>query len=363
MENFYRKARKDTGLLMNGTGPVGGRWNFDDENRQKPPAGHHFPAIPNFPSDEQTEEVIALVEANFPNHFGSTADFAWPVTRSDAMDFAKDFIQNRLDLFGPYEDAMVQGEETLYHSLLSPLLNIGLLDPLELCRMAEAAYQAGAVRINSAEAFIRQILGWREFIYHTYQRVMPGYLENNFFRANGRLPAFYWTAETDMLCVSEAVTSLQGRGINHHIQRLMVTGNLALLSGFNPAEVNEWYWSVYVDAYEWVVSPNVLGMALFADGGTFATKPYAASANYINKMSDYCKSCRYQPKGLLEEDACPFDALYWRFLDRNESLLKENPRMNLMLSLLRRKSMENRAEINRKAEKILEGFNSLEWSD
>jgi deoxyribodipyrimidine photolyase-related protein len=358
MEYFYREVRMQTGLLMEGMDPIGGKWNYDTENRSKPPAGHSFPLIPSYPPDMETQAVIALVEAKFQDNFGLTADFSWPVTRSDAMDFVENFIENRLDLFGPYQDAMVQGEETLYHSLLSPMLNIGLLEPLELCRLADAAYQQGKIRINSAEAFIRQILGWREFIHHTYHLQMPGYLKQNYFGVDRPLPDFYWTAATDMLCVSEAVKALQKRGINHHIQRLMVTGNLALIAGFDPTEVNEWYWTAYMDAYEWVVSPNVLGMTLFADGGMIASKPYAASANYINKMSDYCTSCRYKPKGILDQDACPFNALYWNFLDRNEALLTKNPRMNLMLSLLGRKSREERVEIQRKAAQIMEEFNS-----
>jgi len=252
---------------------------------------------------------------------------------------------------------MVTGQVVLYHSQISTLINVGLLHPLELCRRAETAYLDGHAHLNSVEAFIRQILGWREFIYHVYHLNMPGYLEHNHFHADTPIPEFYWTGQTDMRCVAESVNALIKQGMNHHIQRLMVTGNFSLLTGMDPKAVNEWFWSTHIDAYEWVVSPNVLGMALFADGGILASKPYAASANYINMMSDYCHNCRFKPKGIFEDEACPFNALFWSFLDRNEQILRGNPRLNLMYSLLDRKSEADRVRIHSKVEQILDQFN------
>jgi deoxyribodipyrimidine photolyase-related protein len=356
LEDFYRWERRRTGLLMDGSKPSGDRWNFDRENRKSPPKGHAYPPLPSYPPDEITQAVIQEVDARFPDHFGTTTGFRWPVDQKSAKDFFEDFIQNRLDLFGPYEDAMVTGQAALYHSQLSALINIGLLNPLELCRRAEQAYRDGRARLNSVEAFIRQILGWREFIYHVYHHHMPGYLDRNHLLADQQIPDFYWSGHTDMRCISESIRTLTDEGMNHHIQRLMVTGNLALLAGLDPAAVNEWFWSTHIDAYEWVVSPNVLGMALFADGGVLASKPYAASANYINKMSDYCHECNFDPKRIFEENACPFNALYWNFLDRNEALLHGNPRMNLMYSLLDRKSNDERSRIKSKADELLDDF-------
>lgn len=226
------------------------------------------------------------------------------------------------------------GERALYHSLISPLLNIGLLDPLDVCRRAERRYLGGQARLNSVEGFIRQIIGWREFVYQVYHLKMPSYRESNFLEADLPLPEFYWTAETRMLCVRDAVSSLRRWGINHHIQRLMVTGNFALIAGIDPQAVNDWYWLAYADAYDWVVTPNVLGLALFADGGIVATKPYAASANYLNKMGDCCASCAYDARDAEGDRACPFNALYWDFLARNRRRLAKNPRMSLILGLL-----------------------------
>jgi deoxyribodipyrimidine photolyase-related protein len=288
--------------------------------------------------------------------FGELRPFTWPVTHEEASEFFVDFLDKRLDCFGPYEDAIVERSRVLCHSLISPLLNVGLLDPLDVCRQVEARYQAGEVRINSAEGFIRQILGWREFVYQIYHHLMPDYLASNVFDADLALPAFYWTGDTSMRCVAEAVRNVRAYGINHHIQRLMITGNLALLLGVDPQAVNRWYMSAYVDAYEWVVTPNVLGLALFADGGMIATKPYAASANYINKMSDHCVHCDYDHKESIGTDACPFNALYWDFLARNVSILHNVPRMGLMLSLLGRKDADELRAIRRRADVLIDGI-------
>jgi deoxyribodipyrimidine photolyase-related protein len=352
MESFYRKMRRKTGLLMDGEGPEGGRWNYDRENRERPPKDHVFPEVALFEPDETTRKVIDFVQRRFPKHWGSMDGFGWPVTRAGAKRFLKDFLDHRLDLFGPYEDAIVSGESTLYHSLLSPLINLGLLTPLEVCRAAEQRYRKKRARLNSVEGFIRQIIGWREFIYQVYHLEMPEYMESNFFGADLPLPEFYWSGETDMYCVSDAIGALHRNGINHHIQRLMITGNFALLAGINPQEVNRWYELAYIDAYEWVVSPNVLGMALYADGGLLATKPYASSANYINKMSDCCNRCKYDRRKATGDDACPFNSLYWDFVARNRKHFKKNPRMNMILSLLSKKKSTDRRAIQGHATKL-----------
>jgi deoxyribodipyrimidine photolyase-related protein len=349
LEGFYRRLRRQTGLLLENGQPVGGRWNLDAENRRPPPAGHTYPTLPSFRPDATTRAVQAEVKRHFPGHFGQLSGFNWPVTRRQAESLWADFLDHRLDLFGPYEDAMVSGQASLYHSLISPALNLGLLDPLKLCHQVEERYHAGLVRLSSAEGFIRQIIGWREFIYQVYHYAMPRYAESNYFGAELPLPDFYWTADTDMNCLRECVQGLLARGHNHHIQRLMVTGNFALLAGLRPQEVNDWYWLAFVDAYGWVVTPNVLGLALYADGGLLATKPYAASARYLERMSDYCRECRYDHKSALGVTACPFNALYWDFLQRHRGQLAGNPRLNLMLSLLDRKPPEELAALQRQA--------------
>ncbi len=352
METFYRRMRRRTGLLMDGDEPEGGAWNYDKRNRETPPSDYVFPEVPRTLPDAITREVLEQVAREFPDHFGSLDAFAWPVTRADAEAFVQDFFDRRLDCFGPYEDAMLTGERALCHSQLSPLINLGLLDPLALCREAERRYHAGEARLNSVEGFIRQLIGWREFIYQVYHWQMPGYLDVSHFDTDVPLPEFYWTGETRMACVAEAVQTLLQHGINHHIQRLMITGNFALLAGIDPQAVNRWYHLAYVDAYEWVVAPNVLGMALYADGGVLATKPYAASANYIHKMSDYCSHCAYDHRVRVGDDACPFNALYWDFLARNRERLEGNPRMNLMLSLLDRRDADELRAIRARADDL-----------
>lgn len=349
LERFYRKMRRKTGLLLEGDQPAGSAWNFDKANRERPEPGHRFPEIPRFPPDPTTRRILEVVAREFPGHFGNLEEFSWPVTRREADEFLEDFLENRLDLFGPYEDAVIVGQRALYHSLLSPLFNIGLLEPLEACRRAEARWRSGKARLNSVEGFIRQVIGWREFVYQVYRFAMPGYRTMNRFGADLPLPGFYWTAETDMFCVADAIGSLRRWGINHHIQRLMVTGNFALLAGIDPQAVNDWYWLAYVDAFDWVVTPNVLGMALYADGGLFATKPYAASANYISRMSDCCVRCSYRHRESLGNRACPFNSLYWDFLARNRDSLKSNSRMGIVLGALRRKSPSELEALRRQA--------------
>ncbi len=351
METFYRKMRRRTGYLMDGDQPVGSKWNFDDENRRPPPkewrmkqaasriadrpSALSIPPLPVFAPDAMTREVIAEV-AQVETAWGALDGFALPVTREDALKFCADFIAHRLPNFGPYEDAMVSGQPVLFHSMLSPLLNIGLLERDELCAMAEQAYREGRAPLNSVEGFIRQLIGWREFVYACYWREMPRLREMNALNATRPLPKFYWDAQTEMACLRECVQGVWERGYTHHIQRLMVLCNFALLAGVSPQEVNEWFFATYVDAYDWVVTPNVVGMGAYGDGGIVGTKPYAASANYIHKMSTYCEGCRYDPRQRLGERACPFNALYWDFVARNADALGANPRTSMPVMALRK---------------------------
>lgn len=328
MEFFYREMRRKTGLLMQPDGsPAGGRWNYDAENREPLSGVLLVPDRPLFHPDAITREVLDLVAARFGNHFGDLEPFGWPVTAEQAEEAAEAFFKQRLADFGPYQDAMLAGEDQLYHSLLSTSINLGLLDPMALCRRAEALWREGRVPLNSVEGFIRQIIGWREYVRGFYWHEMPALAEANALGANLPLPDFYWTGETDMACLADCVRSTRENAHAHHIQRLMVLGNFALLAGIAPADVADWYLVVYADAYEWVELPNVASMILYADGGRLASKPYAASGNYINRMSDYCGRCRYSPTVKTGEDACPFNPLYWHFMSRNRRILENNPRI------------------------------------
>jgi deoxyribodipyrimidine photolyase-related protein len=330
MEFFYRDMRRSTGLLMDGQEPVGGRWNFDAENR-KPASGElDMPQPPRFPPDTITEEVLALVSRRFHNHFGDLKPFWFAVTREQAEQAFEHFVQHALPYFGDYQDAMLQSEKFLFHAVVSPYMNIGFLDPLAMCRRVEEEYVRGRVPLNCAEGFIRQILGWREYVRGIYWLKMPGYPQQNFFGNRRPLPGFYWTGETEMNCMRHAVMQTREEAYAHHIQRLMVTGNFALIAGIDPYFVHEWYLIVYADAYEWVEAPNTVGMSLFADGGLLGSKPYAAGGNYINKMSDYCGSCHYDVKQRTGPRACPFNYLYWDFLIRNRGKLDRNQRLQPM---------------------------------
>ena len=327
MEFFYREMRRRYGLLMQGGQPEDGRWNFDAENRKRLPAGIQVPTPPHFQPDPITLDVITLVRARFGEHFGSTDGFNLPVTAEEAGVMLADFVTNRLAQYGDWQDAMKMGEPTLFHALVSTSMNTGLLDPLTVCRAAEAAYKAGRAPLNAVEGFIRQILGWREYIRGIYWLRMPEYATRNALEATRALPQFYWDAGTRMNCMHHAIADTRANAYAHHIQRLMITGNFALLTGLSPDEVAEWYLIVYADAYEWVEMPNVRGMALFADGGVVGSKPYAASGAYINKMSDYCGSCHYDVKQATGERSCPFNALYWDFMARHHDRLGGNQRM------------------------------------
>jgi deoxyribodipyrimidine photolyase-related protein len=327
MEFFYREMRRETGLLMDGREPVGGQWNYDKENRRKLPKGLKPPARVRIPPDAVTQEAIADVERLFPDHFGETAAFGWPTTAEEAEQVFAAFLTDILPGFGDWQDAMAEGQPWLWHGMISTSLNLGLLDPLDVCRRAAEAYAAGRAPLNAAEGFIRQILGWREFVRGIYWLKVPEYRARNALAADRTLPAFYWTAETGMACVADAVRQTRAHAYVHHIQRLMVTGNLAMLLGVHPDAVDDWYMTVYADAFEWVEMPNTRGMATFADGGIVGSKPYAASGAYIDRMSDHCAGCRYDVKGKAGPRACPFNRLYWGFLERNRDRLRDNPRL------------------------------------
>jgi deoxyribodipyrimidine photolyase-related protein len=304
--------------------------------------------------DNITLEVLDLVTKKFPENFGNLLPFHFAVTNKEALIEAQHFIDELLPNFGDYQDAMVRDESYLYHSLLSCYINIGLLDPLEICKMAEDSYHQEKAPINAVEGFIRQILGWREYVRGIYWLYMPQYLENNFFNATRALPEFYWGKKTEMFCLKEVVNQTKIHSYSHHIQRLMITGNFALLAGLNPKKVHEWYLAVYADAFEWVEVPNTIGMALHADGGIIASKPYAASARYISKMSNFCKSCKFDPEEIIGENACPFNSLYWNFMKQNEGKLKSNQRLKFVYPTWYKMKEEKREKILETAKKYLE---------
>ena len=356
MEYFYREMRRRTGLLMDGDTPAGGRWNYDAENRKPAGSDLFMPRRFRAEADPITQEVLHLVEREFADGLGDLETFAWPVTRAQALAALEDFITHRLPLFGDYQDAMVSGEAFLYHSLISSALNIGLLEPLEVCHAAEQAWHAGHAPLNAVEGFIRQIIGWREYVRGIYWREGADYVHRNALAANRPLPAFYWTGETDMACLRAAIGQTLRYGYAHHIQRLMVTGTFAMLAGVDPHAVHEWYLGVYVDAFEWVEAPNTIGMSQFADGGLLASKPYAASGAYIDRMSNYCADCRYSVKDKLGPDACPFNALYWDFLARNEDTLRGNPRLGPVYRNWDRMDEARQSDLRHKARDILDNL-------
>jgi deoxyribodipyrimidine photolyase-related protein len=327
MEFFYRDMRRHTGLLMNGEKPEGGEWNYDSENRKPAKDGAKMPKRIGFAPDALTSEVLALVAARFADHPGSLDNFDFAVTAKEAAQAEAAWLRDCLPKFGDYQDAMVSGEPFMWHALLAPYINSGLIDPLALCRKVEVEYRKGRVPLNAAEGFIRQIIGWREYVRGIYWWAGPDYVKRNFLGATRNLPDFYWTGDTDLNCMKQTIGQTLDHAYAHHIQRLMVTGNFAMLAGVDPEQVHEWYLQVYADAYEWVELPNTLGMSQFADGGLLASKPYAASGAYINRMSDYCGTCRYDVKAKTGPNACPFNALYWDFLARNRDKLGGNVRL------------------------------------
>jgi len=327
MEDFYREMRKRTGLLMAFGKPVGARWNFDADNRKTPPRGLDYPAPPVFKPDRITSEVLDLVGKCFPDHFGDLHPFGFAVTRADALTALDHFIAFALPRFGDYQDAIVEGQAFLYHAVLSPYLNCGLLTAREVAAAAADEYARGDAPLNAVEGFIRQIIGWREYVRGIYWHAGPTYKDSNALAATRDLPAFYWTGDTDLRCIAQSVAQVRTHAYNHHIQRLMILGNFAMLIGVDPAQVEEWYLVVYADAYEWVELPNVHGMSQFADGGLLGSKPYAGGGAYIDRMSDHCGRCRYDVRQKTGPDACPFNALYWDFLARHRELLKGNSRL------------------------------------
>ena len=358
MEYFYRDMRRKTALLMDGDQPVGGKWNFDAENRKAADADLFMPTPKAYAHDAVTKDVLTLVEARFGNHFGDLTPFWYAVTRTNAEAAFTAFVKNALPHFGDYQDAMLKGESFLYHAVVAQYLNCGLLDPLKICQEVEAAYHAGKVPLNAAEGYIRQVIGWREYVRGIYWLKMPGYERENFFDHKRPLPDFYWTADTKMACVKAAVTQTKEQAYAHHIQRLMVTGNFAMLAGVDPHELHLWYLSVYADAYEWVELPNTVGMSQFADGGVLASKPYAASGAYINRMSNYCGSCSYDVKQRTGDGACPFNALYWDFLSRHRDKLSSNPRIGQMIRTYDKFADDERARIKASAAAFLDSLNS-----
>ena len=353
MEWFYRDMRRKTGLLMQGGEPVEGKWNFDHDNRKPAPGAIDFSGPLQFEPDEITGQVLELVETRFGSNFGELRPFWFAVTPEQARCALDHFVKGGLAKFGDYQDAMLTDEKFLWHSILSAYLNAGLLSPLEICKAAEAAYWAGDAPINAVEGFVRQIIGWREFVRGIYFLEGPEYSRRNALGHKRALPSFYWGAPTSMHCLSQAVTQTRTEAYAHHIQRLMVTGNFALLAGIDPYEVHEWYLAVYADAYEWVEAPNTVGMSQFADGGIVGSKPYVSSGNYIDRMSNYCKSCEYSVKTKTGEGACPFNLLYWHFLDRHRAKFEGNPRMGNMYRTWDRMSPDKRETIIAEANRFL----------
>jgi len=357
MEYFYREQRRRHGVLMQGDEPIGGQWNFDADNREAFGAAGPgaVPPRASFEPDALTREVIALVDTRFAEHPGRLDSFAWPVTRAQALQSLQAFIQERLPLFGRYQDAMWPGDPWLHHSHLSAALNLKLLNPREVVAAAEGAYRDGHAPLASVEGFVRQILGWREYVRGIYWTQMPQYLERNALGAQENLPAWYWTGDTDMACLRDALAQTLAHGYANHIQRLMVTGLYALMLGVQPKQVHAWYLAVYVDAVEWVELPNTLGMSQYADGGVMGSKPYIATGKYIQRMSPHCKGCRYDPAQRSGDSACPFTTLYWDFLMRHEAALKKNPRMALQVKNVARLTDAQKLAVTERAAAIRGG--------
>lgn len=353
MEHFYREMRRKTGLLMDGDSPAGGKWNFDHDNRKPAPSDMPSCSPLRHAPDATTRDVLALVAGRFNDHFGSLEDFWFATDRDGALASLDHFVRYSLPEFGTYQDAMLRENRFLNHAVIALYLNLGLLNPREVCVAAETAYGDGRVPINSAEGFIRQILGWREFIRGTYFLEGPEYTTRNVLEHTRHLPPLYWGAPTHMNCLAHAVEQTRREAYAHHIQRLMVTGNFALLAGIDPAHVHHWYLAVYADAFEWVEAPNTIGMSQFADGGTVGSKPYVSGGAYINRMSDYCGDCAYRVRDRTGPDACPFNLLYWHFLVRHRERLITNPRMKRIYSNWDRMDANHRDTVLSEAEAFL----------
>ncbi|MFC6671531.1 cryptochrome/photolyase family protein [Marinobacterium aestuariivivens] len=359
MEYFYREMRRRTGLLMENGEPVGGQWNFDADNRNPWRGEVPVPAQLDFELDSVDREVLALVAEHFPAHPGTLESFRWGTIREQALAALEHFIAHRLPWFGDYQDAMVQGEDYLFHSLLSPYLNCGLLTPLEVCEAAERAWWRQEAPLNAVEGFIRQIIGWREYVRGIYWLRMPEYAQENRLGNERALPAMYWHGQTRMACMRECFRNTFDHAYAHHIQRLMVTGNFALLAGIRPAEICDWYLAVYADAYDWVELPNTLGMVMHADGGYLGSKPYAASGSYINRMSDYCRHCEYNVKTATDDDSCPFNSLYWHFVARHREAFAAIPRMQMIYRSFERMVDEKKSALQQRAERLLANLDGI----
>ncbi len=354
LEYFYREMRKRFGVLMEkgGRKPIGGEWNYDKQNRERYNRAESPPPRRRFRPDAITQDVLTLVAERFPDAPGELDGFDWPVTQDEARTALKHFIQHRLPDFGTYQDAMVANEPWMFHAQLSPMFNLKRLDPREAVAAAVEAYEQELAPLNAVEGFVRQLLGWREFIRGVYWTEGPNYGARNGLRQYGELPALYWTGETDMHCMQQCVGEVVSHGYGHHIQRLMVTGNFALIAGVHPRAISDWYLAMYVDAVDWVTLPNTLGMVMHADGGVVGTKPYAASGKYIKRMSNYCDSCRYNVNLRDGDDACPFNTFYWDFLIRNQARFKDNNRMAMVLKNVERMDGDERDRIQRSARQL-----------
>ncbi|MEB3204344.1 MAG: cryptochrome/photolyase family protein [Candidatus Sericytochromatia bacterium] len=365
MEYWYREVRRRTGYLMEHGEPVGGQWNYDGENREAfgPGGPGAVPEPSRFAPDALTREVLDTVDRLFPDRPGDLSAFSWPVNRDQAREALGRFIRERLPGFGRHQDAMWPGQPWLWHAHLSAAMNLKLLHPREVCDAAEQAWREGHAPLASVEGFIRQILGWREYVRGIYHLGGPGYENLNELGANHPLPAFYWTGKTDMACLSDTLGQTLDLGYAHHIQRLMVTGLYALLLGVDPHAIHEWFLAVHVDAVAWVELPNTLGMSQFADGGRMASKPYVASGRYIERMSGYCGTCRYRPERRVGADACPFTTLYWAFLDQHEERLARNPRMVIQVRNLARLDATERTAIREAAGRIRAGDGAPQPAD
>ncbi len=364
LEYWYRELRKKYQILMEDDGdnknPLGGKWNYDESNRKayKKDGPKSVPNTISWEADAITQDVIELVNQEYPDHPGKLSQLYWPVTPKQAQQALDRFFESCLDNFGDYQDAMWTDEPFLNHSLISSALNMKLLHPLQVIQSAEKHHREKGASLAAVEGFIRQILGWREYVRGLYWLHMPDWLEMNTLNAQQNLPEFYWTGKTEMTCLRQSIQQTLDYGYAHHIQRLMVTGLFSLLYGVEPKQIHQWYLAVYVDAVEWVELPNTLGMSQYADNGIMASKPYVASGNYINKMSNYCKHCRYKPSQAVGEGACPFTTLFWDFLDTHADKFKNNPRMGFMLKNLYRKSEEDIKEIKAQAITFRESVSS-----
>ncbi|WP_282129858.1 cryptochrome/photolyase family protein [Roseobacter litoralis] len=360
MEYFYREMRRKTGLLMEGAQPSGGKWNFDHDNRKPAPDEITFEGPLRFEPDETVQEVLDLVEVRFSNHFGALRPFWFATSRAEALQQLDHFISKGLPKFGDFQDAMLNDNRFLYHGLISTSLNIGLLTPLEVCTAAARAYEQGDAPINAVEGFIRQIIGWREYVRGIYFLEGPDYTSRNVLGQTRDLPDVYWGGKTGMNCMAKAVGQTREEAYAHHIQRLMITGNFGLLAGIDPQQMHEWYLAVYADAFEWVEAPNTVGMSQFADGGIIASKPYVSSGAYINRMSDYCKSCSYKVAQKTGDTACPFNLLYWHFLDRHRPRFSGNARMGNMYRTWDRMDAEKRETVIAEADALLDRLDAGE---